>query len=288
MKSQFFKGTINEGSTELYASSEYDVVAGNGTFVKIGKNEIFYQIERSKKLNLKKRFESHSNYLTIKGDYRRQISPGDNAKLYFGESEAVSVTKIVDGGKSHQFDDTFHVKGGFLSNTSDNLNGQPATLKVTSAHKDKSVQELKIENPGRYLTPPENPVMAKDQDGNIIQIEMEFDQAAETSIFERDFKGVEYKDGKTFLHLNYSFPVEIKSGELILSKSVIGLSREYGASSVTNTPCQTCEDFSPINKIPLMPPRTISAHSIYNKAMETIDQRFQDMEKRLTRLENRN
>jgi len=288
MKSQFFKGTINEGSNELYASSEYNVEARNGTFVKIGKNEIFYQIETSKKLNLKKRFRSCVDHLTIKGDYSSKISPGDNAKLYFSESEAVSVTKIVDGGKKHQFDDTFHVKGGFLSNTSDNLNGQPTILKVTSVRKDKSVQEFKIENPGRYLTPPENPVIAKDEDGNVIQIEMEFDQAAETSIFERDFKSVHYKDGKTFLHLNYSFPAEIKSGELILSKSVICLSKEYAASSVAGAPCQTCEDFSPINKIPLMPPRTISAHSIYNKAMETIDQRFQEMEKRLTRLENRN
>tara|TARA_R110002051_G_scaffold324030_1_gene419725 strand:- start:729 stop:1595 length:867 start_codon:yes stop_codon:yes gene_type:complete len=288
MKSQFFKGTINEGSNELYASSEYNVDARNGTFVKIGENEIFYQIETSKELNLKKRFESHVNHLTIKGDYRYKISPGDNAKLYFNETEAVSVTKIVNGGKNHHFGNLFYVKGGFLSNTSDKLNGQPTILKVTSTKKNKSVQEVQIENPGRYLTPPENPVTAKDEDGNVIQLEMEFDQAAETSIFERDFKNVQYKDGKTFLHLNYAFPEEVKTGELILSKSVIYLSREYAASSVTNTACQTCEDFSPINKIPLMPPRTISAHSIYNKAMETIDQRFLEMEKRLTRLENRN
>jgi hypothetical protein len=288
MKSQFFKGTINEGSNELYASSEYNVDARNGTFVKIGENEIFYQIETSKELNLKKRFESHVNHLTIKGDYRYKISPGDNAKLYFNETEAVSVTKIVNGGKNHHFGNLFYVKGGFLSNTSDKLNGQPTILKVTSTKKNKSVQEVQIENSGRYLTPPENPVTAKDEDGNVIQLEMEFDQAAETSIFERDFKNVQYKDGKTFLHLNYAFPEEVKTGELILSKSVIYLSREYAASSVTNTACQTCEDFSPINKIPLMPPRTISAHSIYNKAMETIDQRFLEMEKRLTRLENRN
>ncbi len=57
MKSQSFTATIKKGSKELYLSSGQDTIAKNGAFVKIGKNEICYQIESYTSLELKKKFE---------------------------------------------------------------------------------------------------------------------------------------------------------------------------------------------------------------------------------------
>ena len=57
MKSQSFTATIKKGSKELYLSSGQDTIAKNGAFVKIGKNEICYQIESYTSLELKMKFD---------------------------------------------------------------------------------------------------------------------------------------------------------------------------------------------------------------------------------------
>ena len=88
--------------------------------------------------------------------------------------------------------------------------------------------------------------------------------------------------------MNYDFPREIDNGDLIVSKKVITLDREYGGESEFNALCQTTSDFSPINKIPLMPPHCLTPHVIYNKGIEAIDNRLLELEKEITRLKTRN
>ena len=288
MESTSFSGSIIKGSKELYGSSSYLVNAPNGAYAKIGKNEIFYQIESSRTLQLKKKFESYGNFITIKGDYTAQIAEGDSAKLYFAEKEAVAVNKIIDSGSKRTFGEIFTIQGGHLSSSNENLSGSPAQIKVTAINKKGEIQESLIYESGRYLTPPENPVTAIDDAGNVIKIELVFDEAAEASVFERDFTLVRFKNGITKLDMSYAFPKEIKTGEMILAKSVLVLEREYNGNSVFNVPCQTNADFSPLNNIPLMPPNAVAPHTIYNKAVQIIDKRLHDLEKQIARVKAKN
>jgi len=288
MKSQSFEGSINRGSNELYTSTRKQILASNGDFVKIGNNEVYYQVEETKQITLKKKFQSHGDYLTIKGNYEFKIFPGDNAKLYYHDYEAVLINKITKSAKGNSFGDRFFFQGGYPSSSRENLTGKYTEIKVTAVNKDGSVKEVNIVEPGKYITPPENPIIAKNQDGKTIEVEAEFDYSSESSVFERDFTSVEFKDGKTHLRLYYPFPEEIDNAELILSKSILYLNKEYGAAPVHGLLCQTTSDFSPINKIPLVPPNAIAPHAIYNKAVEVVDNRLADIEKRLVRLENRN
>ena len=281
MKSQSFTATIKKGSKELYLSSGQDTIAKNGAFVKIGKNEICYQIESYTSLELKKKFEAHVNHLLLKGDYSNKIFPGDSASLYFNETEAVYVSKILKSPPKAAINDIFEFREG-------KTNGNPASIKVTSLNADGTVQEVYIESAGKYITAPENPVSAFNEAGDVIEIEVDFDYSAETSIFERDFEIVDSKHGKTYLQMNNPFPKEIKEGDLIISKKVIILDREYGGESEFNALCQTTSDFTPINKIPLMPPHCLTPHAIYNKGIEAIDKRLLELEKEIARLKNRN
>jgi|TARA_R110000824_G_scaffold98252_1_gene234461 hypothetical protein len=288
MKSQSFLGSVNHGSKELYTSTNQEIVASNGDFIKIGSNEVFYQVEDYKPLNLKKKYECHGKYITIKGDYTFKISRGDNAQLYFTEYEAVNVNKILGGPEKYTFGETFYAQGGTPSSSRENLTGKYTELKVAAVNKDGTIQTLEIADGGKYLSPPENPITARDTEGKPLQVELEFDYSSDSSVFERDFTVVEYKDGKTHLHLSYPFPKEIKEGELILSKQVVYLNKEYGASPQIHATCQTTGDFSPINKIPLVPPNAVAPHAIYNKAVEIVDNRLAEIERRLIKLENRN
>jgi hypothetical protein len=288
MESAAFSASIKKDSKNLYLSTNYLVSTPNGTYVKVGKNEIFYQVESSRTLQLKKKFVCHGDYITIKGDYTSQISRGDSAKLYFAEKEAVSIGEVVKGAPKRAFGEIFAAQGGHQSSSRDNLTGFPASIRIGSVDKKGFPQECFINEGGRYLTPPSNPVEVTHEDGTTLELNIEFDDASETSVFERDFQHVEFRGGLTKLHMSYPFPTDIQEGEMILSKTVFSLSQPYSAEGVDNVPCQTSSDFSPINKIPLMPPSCIAPHSIYNKAMETIDIRLMELEREITRLKAKN
>ena len=275
MKSQSFAASIRKGSKELHISSGHNALAKNGAFVKIGKNEITYQIESYTTLEFKKKFKSHSTHLLLKGDYRNKIFPGDSAKLYFNEQEAVHITKILKAPKKNCPEDIFEFEEGHIS-------GNAASVKMTS------LSEVYIESAGKYIAPPKNPITAVNAEGDVLKMEVEFDYSVESAVFERDFEIVDFQNGMTYLHLTYPFPTDIKEGDLIMSKKIIVLDREYAGDSVINTGCQTTTEFSPINKIPLMPPNCIAPHTIYNKGIETIDKRLLELEKEITRLKNRN
>ena len=287
MHSTSFSGSIKNGSKELYSSTNFMVTTPNGCYVKIGRNEVFYQVESSRTLQLKKKFKCYGDHIVLKGDYSAQISEGDSAKLYFSEKELVYVSEIVKNKKDSVFGEIFTLEGGNLSSSQNNLTGSAARIKVTAVNKEKEIQETLIYEGGGYLNPPENPVTAVNESGQQIQLNLEFDNAAESSLFERDFRLVDFKDGETRLDMSYNFPKSITEGELILSKKIIVLEREYSGKTVFNVPCQTSSDFSPINSIPLMPPYCVAPHAIYNKAMETIDKKLQEMNLEIAKLKQR-
>ena len=288
MKSQSFPASINKGSKELFISSGYDAIAKNGAFVKIGTNEVCYQIESYNVIDIKKKFKAFGDYISIKGDYREKIFSTDSAQLYFNEKEAVHISEIINPGDKSSFGEIFKLQEGHLSSSRENLSGTPTSVKVTSVGNDGLANELRIEYAGRYLAPPINPVKAMNEAGHVIEINIEFDEAAEASVFERDFKAVTYREGETLLHMVYPFPHDIKEGELIMQKKAITLDREYASDSQYNVPCQTTSDFTPLNQIPLMPPNCIAPHTIYNKGVEAIDKRLLSLQQEIEKLKKKN
>ena len=52
--------------------------------------------------------------------------------------------------------------------------------------------------------------------------------------------------------------------------------------------CQITFDYSPINSIPLLPPNSIDPQTTYNEAVIIIENKFHELDKRLTRMEQMN
>ena len=98
MKSQSFPASINRGSKELFISSGYDAIAKNGAFVKIGANEVCYQIESYNVIDIKKKFKSFGDSISIKGDYRERIFSSDfAASTRTNVFSSVSVSTLIRG-----------------------------------------------------------------------------------------------------------------------------------------------------------------------------------------------
>ena len=85
MKPEIFQASIEKGSNKLYLESDRNVATRNGAFIKLGPNDIFYRVESSEKINIKRKFTFDSQHLVIKGNFDYRLFMGDNAKITFEE-----------------------------------------------------------------------------------------------------------------------------------------------------------------------------------------------------------
>ena len=142
--------------------------------------------------------------------------------------------------------------------------------------------------PGKYILPPSNPVSIMNQDGNVVYVDLQFEESPEQSILERQITYVENKEGSTSLGILYPIPQIVEEGELTLRKQILLLDKPYAGESIDGKICEMTFDFSPLNGIPLLPPASLDPHATFNEAIRVIEQKFLDLEKRISNLENRN
>jgi hypothetical protein len=294
MKPEFFHGSVEKGSNKLYTESNRQIAAQHGAFIKIGSNDIFYRVESVEDYHIKRKFTAQGKHITIKGNYQYRLTTDDVVKIYFDEYEAFSLGEIQEP-KEEQFGgyaigQKIYAQGGTASNSASNVTGEITELEVAQIDEDKKIVNLEISRPGKYITPPENPVKFMNEDGEELSISVEFDLASNSSVIERSFSRVNNEKEKTIIEMSYGLPVGVKEGEFVTSKQIIFLDKRYSHDSVNHQPCQIISDRSPVGGIPLLNQAIspIAAISTYNKAMEMLDTRLQEIEVRLTRLENRN
>lgn len=288
MKPEIFEASIERGSNQLYVKSDRTVAVRNGAFIKLGMNDIFYKTESTQSLNIKKRFTCSGDSLVIKGNYNYKLAENDNCSITFDEYEAIEISKIGQSSTRYKIGEKIYAQGGITSSSSGNLTGEQTQVEITKVGETGQVIKAKINKPGLYVLPPENPVQIMNEDGKTIEMDLEFDLASNVSILERDFTDIEGSESETRIRITYPLPKGIKKGEFIVSKQVIFLDKEYSHESLEGEICQITYDYSPINGIPLMPPNSIDPQTTYNAGIAIIDKKLLELDKRLTRMENMN
>lgn len=294
MKPEFFHGSVEKGSNKLYTETGRQIVAKNGSFIKIGSNDIFYRVESIEDLHIKRKFTAHGKHITIKGNYQYKLSPDDVVKIYFDEYEAVEtkgiITLIDDQFGGYSIGQRIYAQGGLASTSANDVTGESVELEVTKVDENGKVLDLEISRPGKYIEPPKSPVKFMNEEGEELEINTEFDLSSSSSVIERSFININNEKEKTIIEMAYPLPEGIKEGEFVTSKQIIFLDKRYSHDSINSQPCQIISNRSPIGGLPLIP-QAISptaAISTYNKAMEMLDTRLQEIEVRLVRIENRN
>ena len=288
MKPEVFEGSIQKGTNQLYITTERQVIAKNGAFVKIAGNEIFYRVENIETINLKKKFDSRGKSLVVKGDFTYKIAPNDIINLSFQEYEAVSFSNLKTNESAYKVGEKIYAQGGSPSSNNTNLTGQYTEFTVQSIDDEGKILKLKMTRPGKYILPPSNPVSIMNQDGNVVYVDLQFEESPEQSILERQITYVENKEGSTSLGILYPIPQIVEEGELTLRNQILLLDKPYAGESIDGKICEMTFDFSPLNGIPLLPPASLDPHATFNEAIRVIEQKFLDLEKRISNLENRN
>tara|TARA_R100001082_G_scaffold3773_1_gene3002 strand:- start:14284 stop:15156 length:873 start_codon:yes stop_codon:yes gene_type:complete len=289
MKPETFQASIEKGSNKLYLQSNREAATRNGAFIKLDSNDIFYRIESSESINIRRKFTFDGDHsIKIKGNYDFKLSTGDSAKITFDELEAVHVGKLIDQQGKYKVGQKIYLQGGITSSFSGNITGEYGEVEVLKVDEAGKILSVELTKPGLYIKPPENPVDIMDETGQTLKAEVEFDSSSHSSIIERDFTSVENSGSETLIRLSYDLPKGVLFGEMTVSKQVILLDKPYSSESFENGICQITFDYSPVNGIPLLPPNSIDPQTTYNEAVLIIENKLQNMEKRIVRMENMN
>ena len=288
MKPETFEASIEKGSNKLYLRSAFEVVIRNGAFIKLGSNDVFYKTESAEKINIKRKFSADGTELRIKGNFDYKLFMGDSAQISFEEFEAVNLGKIIAQVGSYKVGEKLYGQGGITSSSNGNVTGEYTEAEVEKVDENGKILELSLTSPGLYISQPENPVEFMNEEGNSVKVEAEFDYSSQSSLIERDFSFVESDGKETVITLTYPLPKGVVNGEFIVSKQVISLNKNYDDESFENELCQITFDYSPVNGIPLLPPNSIDPQTTYNEAVIIIENKLQELDKRLTRMEQMN
>ncbi len=288
MKPEIFEASLSQGSNSLYIQSGKKINIRNGAFIKLGSNDIFYRTESTEFINIKRKFKVDRNWLSIKGNYLYKISPNDNCEITFEEYQAYNIEEIGKNSIKYTVGEKLYAQGGKTSSSSGNLTGEYTEIEVRKIGPDYEITEAVITKPGLYITPPSNPVPVMNENGDLIEMDLEFDSAENISILERDIDQIKSEDNLTHLKPSYLLPEGVTEGELVISKQIISLDRAYASESFESELCEITFDYSPVNGIPLLPPHSIDPQTTYNEAIKIIDGKLLELDKRITRMENRN
>tara|TARA_R100000008_G_scaffold75564_1_gene54883 strand:- start:12 stop:884 length:873 start_codon:yes stop_codon:yes gene_type:complete len=288
MKAEVFEGAILKGSNDLYIVSEnLEITAPHNSFLKIGSSDILFKVEGSKKTTIKRHFElKDKETINIKGIYEGKILPGDIIKIYFDEyvTTNVNLLKSADG---HKEGDVLYCQGGLTSSSSLDLTGKLCQLIVEQVNKEGQISKLRVFNPGLYIKTPETPVIAINEANKPVEVELEFDLSDNASSIERNVSSISSSLSSSEISLSYPLPEGVSEGEVIIEKQIIHLDREYTYESTSNELCSITQDFSPNHKLPLMAPNNPSFHAVYNKAIEMLEEKLSEMERKIHELERR-
>tara|TARA_R100001163_G_scaffold65836_1_gene65529 strand:+ start:16325 stop:17194 length:870 start_codon:yes stop_codon:yes gene_type:complete len=288
MKAEVFEGTIPKNSRKLYIVANNKTVATpHNAFIKIGSNDTLFKIENSEGITIKRAFAASSaDTIKIKGNYQNRILIGDSVKIFFEEYVPSKVT-LKKGDSKFKEGDILYCQGGRPSNSPKDITGKRCQLMVTSVNDEGEITNVKISYPGSYIDPPENPVIALNEAEKPIEVSLDFELSESASSIERSVVHIESSSVDSTLRLSYELPTGIQEGEIIIDKQAIYLDRDYIYDDAYNEVCSITRDFSPSHQLPLMAPNNPSFHSVYNKAIEMLEEKISAMEQRIRDLERR-
>tara|TARA_Y100000034_G_scaffold118133_1_gene158472 strand:+ start:288 stop:1160 length:873 start_codon:yes stop_codon:yes gene_type:complete len=286
MKAEVFEGSILRGSNKLYiVSNNRKVATPHNALLKIASNETLFKIESSEELNIKRPFISpEENEIKIKGNYNYKITRGDSVNLYYEEWKASSA-ELVNGGSNLNAGEILYCQEGVVSNSTQNITGQQCEIKVVKVTEKGEVSQIEIHKGGAYTQIPEGIVTAINEKDIPIKVKLEFEPAESTPMVQREVESVTSTPIESTIKLSYRLPLGVDSGEMIVPKQVIYIDREFNFEDCYCGVCTITKDFSPKNRLPLMAPNTPNVHTIYNQAIELLEQKFTQMENRLKELE---
>ena len=271
-----FSVSVEKNSNRIISSSEDKFVGfGNGSLIKIDGDPVLHTVVSKQSSFYIKDFSSeNSKILSIDEDIGINVQKGDILKITYKEYEAKFISNIVCGGSGYVPEVDINVIGGVLSVDVSIGFGQPTILTPSMVNNNGEIIQAGIKLPGKYLTPPENPIKSRSTHGSNAEFDIKYLEVPNRSFVDRTVSDVYVSDGKTFIVLDYSLPPNLSSGKISVEKNILIISENYTGETKKNLFYQIYRDFTPFLNLPLQLKNSLSPEVVYNKSCMIIDSEF--------------
>ncbi len=251
--------SIKKDTNRIISSSE-DKFAGinDGSLIKIENDPTLYTVlGKESSFYLKSFIAQDSKIITIDEDTGINLQNNDTIRI------------------------TFNTKGGVLSFDISIGSGQPTTLEVTEVNDAGGVEQLGILEAGKYITHPIAPIATYGNRGDGLLLDIKYLELGNRSFLERTITDIYFQEGKTYLVLDYSLPLNLTSGKLSCEKNVLLLSNNYTGDTKRNISYETFSHFTPNIRLPMLLKNSMSSEVVFNKACLIIDEQIGIIKKHL-------
>lgn len=265
--------SIKNNSNKIISSSEEKFIGiRDGSLIKIDDDSNLYTIIGRDNYFFIKNFNvSDPRTIILDENIGMDLQVGDNLNLSFKEYELSSITDIIDGGNNYKNEEEISISGGGLNIDISSGTGNPSTLEVKEVDANGKIKIVGIKNKGKYIIPPENPIEVISEDGMGAKFELKYQECSNRAILERTIQSINFKDGRSFIILNYSLPLNLIQGKLSVEKNYLLLKENYLGQDKRNINYQVFKDVTPYSRFPIMARHSLSQDLIYNKMVYLLD-----------------
>lgn len=274
--------SVQNNSNRITSSSE-EKFAGvrHGSLVKIDDEDVLYTVIDRQDFFYIKDFKVESpRIISIDENIGVKLQIGDTLKITYKEYELLMINEII-GGDGYLPNDELTVDSGELLVNMNSGKTCPTLLQVVNVNENNGkISEIKIVDKGKYIKMPQNPCIITGGTGMDLKLNLYYVESDNKTILDRVIEDINFKENKTYLHLNYALPHGITQGNLSVEKSCLVLNTPYIGDTRINVPYSIYRDFTPGLSLPLLAKNSASFETIFNKAMQIIDKEISQLKKK--------
>lgn len=275
--------SIKNNSNKVVSSSEEKFIGiRQNSLIKIGNDNNLYTIKEKNNYFLIKNFSVFNAKTIVIEDDVSDIQLEDVLQISYKEYELTSIFDIVDGGTNYNTNEPPAIEGGICDMDIISGTTNPSILDIKETDGNGKILVVGIKNKGKYIEPPQNPVYIISNNGSGAKFDLRYDECSDRTILERTVTNINKKDGKTYLSLNYSLPLNLKQGKFSVEKHYLILSTNYSGEDIINGEYKIFQDYTPSSNIPLMTNNSLSQVVIFNRAMQIIDSEIKSIKDKLS------
>lgn len=275
--------SIKNNTNKIIGSSEDKFSGINiGNLIKLENDPKLYEVSnRESFLYIKDFVSNDSKIIEINDDLEMNLQKNDTIKITFKEYEAKFIVNIINKGKGYTIGNKINTKGGILSFDVSIGTGQPTTLEVVESNNEGGVEKLNIIEHGKYITYPASPIETYGNRGEGLVLDIKYLELSNRSFLERIIMDIYLKEGKTYIVLDYSLPLNLTYGKLSVNKTAVLLSSNYMGETQRNINYETFTHFTPNIRLPMLLKNSMSQEVIFNKACLILDEEIGKIKRQL-------
>ena len=269
---------IAKNNNNYIISSSEDKFVGVpiGSFIKINGCNVLHTIVNKENIIYKKKFTTDSlKHICINEPMDFCFQKGDVIKINYETLEAKFISKIISPGNGYYAGDFATVLDGVSDFNISTGQNQQCSILIKEIEPGGLAKNVKINFPGKYIISPGEKCKTFSNHGSGLELEIKFFESDTISSVSRTITDVYIKDGKTYICLDYSIPLNVKNGEIFCEKTKIYLSENYTGENSLNLSYGLFTSFTPNLRIPLLLKNSLSQEAIINKGFLTVDSEIQ-------------